>query len=97
MHALRLRPPALWLALATLLAAPAGAAEPDCESLLRGSLYSAEATGPEHRYSHRFTPGDTVIWDNRCVLHRGAGYDANRFRRYMRQSRVRGAGPTLAE
>lgn len=55
------------------------------------------ATRPEHRWSQRWRPGDTVIWDNRCVLHRGAGYDADRFRRYMRQSRVRGAGPTLDE
>ena len=35
--------------------------------------------------------------DNRCVLHRGLGYDADRYRRFMRQSRVRGAGPTLDE
>ena len=55
------------------------------------------ATRPEHRWSQRWQPGDTVIWDNRCILHRGAGYDADRFRRYMRQSRVRGAGPTLEE
>lgn len=55
------------------------------------------ATLPEHRWSQRWQPGDTVIWDNRCILHRGAGYDADRFRRYMRQSRVRGAGPTLDE
>lgn len=55
------------------------------------------ATGPGHRWSQRWQPGDTVIWDNRCVLHRGAGYDADRFRRYLRQTRVRGAGPTLEE
>jgi len=55
------------------------------------------ATIPEAVYSHRFSEGDTIFWDNRCVLHRGAGYDANRWRRYMRQTRVRGAGPTLAE
>lgn len=55
------------------------------------------ATRPQHRWSQRWRPGDTVIWDNRCILHRGAGYDADRYRRYMRQSRVRGAGPTLDE
>ena len=54
-----------------------------------------EATVPEAQYSHRFSDGDTVFWDNRCVLHRGAGYDADRWRRFMRQSRVRGAGRTL--
>lgn len=56
-----------------------------------------EATRPDGVYSHRFSEGDTVFWDNRCVLHRGAGYDADKWRRYMRQSRVRGAGPTLDE
>lgn len=56
---------------------------------------NAEATGEAHRYSHRWQPGDTIFWDNRCVLHRGAGYDADRFRRRMHQTRVRGAGPTL--
>ena len=28
---------------------------------------------------------------------RGAGYDADKYRRYMRQTRVQGKGPTLAE
>ena len=55
------------------------------------------ATRPEHRWVSEWQPGDTVIWDNRCILHRGTGYDADRFRRYMRQSRVRGRGPTLEE
>lgn len=56
-----------------------------------------EATRPESVYSHRWNVGDTVFWDNRCVLHRGAGYDANRWRRRMRQTRVAGAGPTTSE
>jgi len=55
------------------------------------------ATQPEHAYAHRWQPGDLVIWDNRCLLHRGSGYDADKYRRYMRQTRVRGAGPTLEE
>jgi alpha-ketoglutarate-dependent 2,4-dichlorophenoxyacetate dioxygenase len=38
-----------------------------------------------------------VIWDNRCLVHRGEGYDADRYRRYMRQMRTKGDGPTLAE
>lgn len=55
------------------------------------------ATGPEHVYSHAWQVGDTVLWDNRCILHRGAGYDADRWRRLMRQTRVGGAGPTVDE
>ena len=55
------------------------------------------ATAPEDTYTHQWRVGDTVIWDNRCLLHRGTGYDADRWRRRMRQTRVAGAGPTLEE
>ena len=55
------------------------------------------ATRPEDVYTHRWRVGDTLIWDNRCLLHRGAGYDADRWRRRMRQTRVAGSGPTLQE
>ena len=55
------------------------------------------ATQPELVYSHQWRVGDTLIWDNRCMLHRGAGYDADRWRRRMRQTRVSGDGPTLTE
>jgi len=33
------------------------------------------ATVPDRVYSHRWSVGDTVIWDNRGVLHRAAPYD----------------------
>ncbi len=48
------------------------------------------ATRPQDIYGHRWRAGDTVIWDNRCMLHRGAGYDAGRWRRRKRQTRVVG-------
>ena len=28
-------------------------------------------------YTHHWTPGDLIIWDNRCVLHRARPYDFN--------------------
>ena len=55
------------------------------------------AIRPEHILSHRWQPGDFVIWDNRCLLHAGAGYDADKHRRYMRQTRVTGTCNTLDE
>jgi len=64
-------------------------------SLLDGMV--EEATAEPHVYTHRWAPGQVVFWDNRCLIHRGAGYDADRFRRYMRQTRVSGSGPTLEE
>ena len=55
------------------------------------------ATAPEDTYTHQWRAGDTVIWDNRCLLHRGTGYDADRWRRRMRQTRVVGAEPASEE
>ncbi len=49
------------------------------------------ATRPQDIHSHHWRAGDTVIWDNRCMLHRGTGYDADRWRRRMRQTRVVGS------
>ncbi len=57
----------------------------------------AEVTRPESVYRHRWQAGDFVIWDNRCILHRGCGYDAGKYRRRMHQTRVRCPGPSLAE
>ena len=57
----------------------------------------AEATRPESVYRHRWQVGDFVIWDNRCMLHRGCGYDAEKYRRRMHQTRVRGMMPSIAE
>ena len=55
------------------------------------------STRLEDIYSHVWQNGDAIVWDNRCILHRGTGYDADRYRRNMRQTRVRGVGPTLLE
>ena len=57
----------------------------------------AEVTRPESVYRHRWQVGDFVIWDNRCLLHCGCGYDAEKYRRRMHQTRVRGQWPSLAE
>lgn len=50
------------------------------------------ATAPRFVYSHRWRPGDLVIWDNAAVLHRGTPYD-ERARRLMLRTTVKG-GPT---
>ncbi|MCX5044742.1 TauD/TfdA family dioxygenase [Aldersonia sp. NBC_00410] len=42
------------------------------------------ATTAEQVYSHNWSVGDTVIWDNRGVLHRAAPYDANSPREMLR-------------
>jgi alpha-ketoglutarate-dependent taurine dioxygenase len=42
------------------------------------------ATVPDKVYSHTWSVGDTVIWDNRGVLHRAAPYDADSPREMLR-------------
>ena len=33
------------------------------------------ATREEAVYTHKWRPGDVMIWDNRCTFHRSAGFD----------------------
>ena len=40
-------------------------------------------------YRHRWEPGDLVVWDNRCVLHRAGEWDLTE-PRVMLHTRVRG-------
>jgi alpha-ketoglutarate-dependent taurine dioxygenase len=42
------------------------------------------ATVPDKVYSHSWSIGDTVIWDNRGVLHRAAPYDPESQREMLR-------------
>jgi alpha-ketoglutarate-dependent 2,4-dichlorophenoxyacetate dioxygenase len=58
---------------------------------------TARATRPEDVCRHHWQVGDLLIWDNRCILHRGNPYDADRYRRRMHQTRVAGVRPTLEE
>ena len=70
---------------------------PDAEARPLIERLIDEVTRPESVYSHRWRVGDFMIWDNRCLLHRGCGYDADKYRRRMHQTRVRGMGPSIAE
>jgi len=70
---------------------------PDTEAKPLLERLIAEVTRPESIYQHRWQVGDFVIWDNRCLLHSGCGYDADKYRRRMHQTRVRGQAPSIAE
>lgn len=72
-----------------------GMAEDEGRALLDSLV--ERATVPDAIYSHAWQPGELAIWDNRCLLHRGVGYDADKHRRYMRQTRVSGVCSTLEE
>lgn len=68
-----------------------GMADGDARELLE-SLREA-ACQPPRTHAHRWLEGDVVIWDNRCVLHRGRPWDM-RERRVMRRLTVAGGGDT---
>jgi len=55
------------------------------------------AIRPEHIYSHQWQLGDLLIWDNRCILHHGCPFDADRYRRRMHQTRVSCIDSSLEE
>jgi alpha-ketoglutarate-dependent 2,4-dichlorophenoxyacetate dioxygenase len=54
------------------------------------------ATEPHAVYTHGWRPGDLVMWDNRCVLHRGRPWDESAYRRVMHRTTVAGDGPTAS-
>ena len=52
------------------------------------------ATQPQFIYTHRWQPGDLVMWDNRCLLHRAvANYEMDRHRRVLHRTVIRGSVP----
>ncbi len=55
------------------------------------------ATQPQFVYHHVWRWHDLVMWDNRCVLHRGRPWDERRYRRVMHRTTVAGAGPTAVD
>ena len=60
------------------------------------SKVSPDAVTPSHAAS--LPPmRQKLVRENPRLIHRGSGYDADRYRRRMRQTRVTGNGPTLHE
>ena len=47
------------------------------------------ACRPPRTYGHDWQPGDVVIWDNRCVLHRAGSFDHSQAR-VMKHTRIAG-------
>jgi alpha-ketoglutarate-dependent 2,4-dichlorophenoxyacetate dioxygenase len=54
----------------------------------------AHTTRPGTAYQHHWKQWDLVMWDNRCVLHRGRPWDASKYARVMRRTTIAGVGPT---
>jgi alpha-ketoglutarate-dependent 2,4-dichlorophenoxyacetate dioxygenase len=54
------------------------------------------AAEPRFVYIHKWKPGDFVIWDNRCTLHRGAGWDVFKHKRDLRRTTINEHGPEIS-
>ena len=54
----------------------------------------AHATQPAYVYSHRWRPGDLVLWDNRCTVHRALRHEnMEQHRRVLHRTVVKGTAP----
>ena len=68
-----------------------GMAEAEALALLDALL--AHATQPRYEYRHQWQPGDMVMWDNRCLLHKANGdYDMGQVR-YLYRIMLKGDAP----
>ncbi len=47
----------------------------------------------DHTYEHRWTTGELIVWDNRCLLHRATSYDPATQGRVVRRCTVLGEVP----
>jgi alpha-ketoglutarate-dependent 2,4-dichlorophenoxyacetate dioxygenase len=68
--------------------------EPEARMLLMDLM--EHATQREFVYTHRWTTGDLVMWDNRCTMHRAREYDDTQVRD-MHRTTVSDGVPTVAE
>jgi len=63
-----------------------GMPEPEGRALIDELL--AHATQRQFVYTHRWRVNDLVIWDDRCTMHRGTGFDDLRWQRDMQRATV---------
>lgn len=61
-----------------------GWSTPDARALVE--QLTEHSTRPAMRYRHKWQPGQTVMWDNRRVLHAGTHYDIDRGSRRMHRT-----------
>jgi taurine dioxygenase len=54
---------------------------------------NARAVAAAHTYTHRWRPGDFMVWDNRCLLHKAESYDTAHEARVIRRCTVLGEVP----
>ena len=83
------------LFLASHIGTIVGWPRPEAMAYIRDLI--EHATRPEFVYSHRWTPLDLVIWDNRTTMHRVRRFDDLNIVRDVRRTTTRSDGPTTAQ
>ena len=67
---------------------------PMAEGRARLAALEEHATQERFMYRHTWHPGDLLMWDNRCLLHRAdPNFDAARFPRVLHRTCLRGTAP----
>jgi alpha-ketoglutarate-dependent 2,4-dichlorophenoxyacetate dioxygenase len=46
------------------------------------------AATPDNVYAHPWRPGDLLLWDNRCVMHRATPFEMGKYPRDVRSTRL---------
>ena len=59
-----------------------GMANEEAQALIEELI--RHTTAPAYTYLHRWQPGDVIMWDNRCVLHRGRPWPGDKPRHVVR-------------
>ena len=54
------------------------------------------ATQERFVYSHKWRPGDMVVWDNRCTMHSATSFERYRYKRDMRRATINEYGPEVS-
>jgi len=67
----------------------------EAQALLDQLIEHATASG--HTYLHRWQPGDVIMWDNRCILHRGRPWPDDQPRHVVRTTITATDADGLAE
>lgn len=71
-----------------------GWTEEESQGLL-DELY-AFATQDQYVYTHKWRPGDMVVWDNRCTMHSATSFERYRYKRDMRRVTINESGEEVS-
>lgn len=82
---------AIWGLSSTTPNGIVGMPNPEGKNLIRELLDFT--TQDRFVYRHKWRPGDILLWDNRCTLHRGTPFDKEKYLRLVHRTWVRGEVP----